>query len=71
MNSRKGLRLSSSPTAAKNESDVPGPTPVREAQLDYAAQKELNKKIKKLERQVADCEEQIGQTESAMCHSRG
>ncbi|MEG2855354.1 ABC-F family ATP-binding cassette domain-containing protein [Bacteroides sp.] len=63
---QKGASLSSSPTAAKNESDVPGPTPVREAQLDYAAQKELNKKIKKLERQVADCEEQIGQTESAI-----
>lgn len=45
---------------------MPGPTPVREAQLDYAAQKELNKKIKKLERQVVDCEEQIGQTESAI-----
>lgn len=63
---QKGASLSSSPTSAKNESDVPGPTPVREAQLDYAAQKELNKKIKKLERQVADCEEQIGQTESAI-----
>ncbi len=63
---QKGASLSSSPTAAKNESDVPAPTPVREAQLDYAAQKELNKKIKKLERQVADCEEQIGQTESAI-----
>lgn len=63
---QKGASLSSSPTAAKNESDVPAPTPVREAQLDYAAQKELNKKIKKLERQVAGCEEQIGQTESAI-----
>lgn len=63
---QKGASLSSSPTAAKNESDVPSPTPVREAQLDYAAQKELNKKIKKLERQVADCEEQIGKTESAI-----
>ncbi|MEG0454283.1 MAG: ABC-F family ATP-binding cassette domain-containing protein [Bacteroides sp.] len=63
---QKGASLSSSPTAAKNQSDVPAATPVREAQLDYAAQKELNKKIKKLERQVADCEEQIGQTESAI-----
>lgn len=30
------------------------------------AQKELNKKLKKLERQVADCETEIEQTESAI-----
>lgn len=34
--------------------------------LSYEAQKELNKKIRKLERQVADCEAEIEQTESAI-----
>ncbi len=36
------------------------------SQLSYEAQKELNKKLKKLERQVADCEAEIEQTESAI-----
>ncbi|WP_300704774.1 ABC-F family ATP-binding cassette domain-containing protein [Bacteroides sp.] len=34
--------------------------------LSYEAQKELNKKLKKLERRVADCESEIEQTESAI-----
>lgn len=63
---QKGTPLSVSPTATKNEAAGADSTPVRDAQLDYAAQKEQNKRIKKLERQVADCEEQIGQTESAI-----
>ena len=37
-----------------------------ENKLSYEAQKELNKKIKKLERQVADCEASIEETESAI-----
>ena len=37
-----------------------------ESKLSYEAQKELNKKLKKLERQVADCETEIEQTESAI-----
>ena len=37
-----------------------------ENKLSYEAQKEFNKKIKKLERQVADCEAAIEQTESAI-----
>lgn len=63
---QKGPSLSASPTAGKAESiDAVQPS-VSDSKLDYAAQKELNKKIKKLERQVADCEESIEQTESAI-----
>lgn len=36
------------------------------AKLSYEEQKELNKKLKKLERRVADCEAEIEQTESAI-----
>ena len=60
------VSLSSSPTVGKTEDDLQETLPVKGAQLDYAAQKELNKKIRKLVRQVADCEEQIEQTESAI-----
>ena len=63
---QKEVSLSSSPTVGKTEDDLQETLPVKGAQLDYAAQKELNKKIIKLERQVADCEEQIEQTESAI-----
>ncbi|MBP6065981.1 ABC-F family ATP-binding cassette domain-containing protein [Bacteroides sp.] len=63
---QKEVSLSSSPTVGKTEDDLQETLPVKGAQLDYAAQKELNKKIRKLERQVADCEEQIEQTESAI-----
>ncbi len=55
------LQLSSSPTfsAAKKEE----PEPVSENKLSYEAQKELNKKLRKLEKQVADCEQKIEQLE--------
>ena len=36
------------------------------AKLSYEEQKEFNKKLKKLERRVADCEAEIEQTESAI-----
>ena len=51
------LQLSSSPTASamkKEEGE-----PVSENKLSYEAQKELNKKLRKLEKQVADCEQKI------------
>jgi ATP-binding cassette subfamily F protein 3 len=57
--------LSASPTASAkgNEPETGQPS---ENKLSYEAQKELNKKIKKLERQVADCEASIEETESAI-----
>ena len=62
---QKGVSLSTSPTASTkgNEADTEQPS---ENRLSYEAQKELNKKIKKLERQVADCEASIEETESAI-----
>lgn len=65
---QKGPSLSVSPTITKGSeptvvSDQPQPS---ENKLSYEAQKEQNRKIKKLERQVADCEEIINQTESAI-----
>lgn len=62
---QKGASLSTSPTASAkgNEADTEQPS---ENRLSYEAQKELNKKIKKLERQVADCEASIEETESAI-----
>lgn len=63
----RGSSLSASPTGgSKAESTDTAQPSVSDSKLDYAAQKELNKKIKKLERQVADCEESIEQTESAI-----
>ena len=62
---QKGAGLSASPTASAkgNEPETGQPS---ENKLSYEAQKELNKKIKKLERQVADCEASIEETESAI-----
>lgn len=68
---QKGPSLSTSPTSKANEvaggsEPIPGINNTLNAPLSYEAQKELNKKIKKLERQVADCEAGIEQTESAI-----
>ncbi len=63
---QKGAGLSTSPTASakgNNEQEAAQPS---ENKLSYEAQKELNKKVKKLERQVADCETSIEETESAI-----
>ena len=62
---QKGAGLSASPAASAkgNEPETVQPS---ENKLSYEAQKELNKKIKKLERQVADCEASIEETESAI-----
>ena len=51
--------LSASPTATKTEE-----APVSEAKLSYEAQKELAKKIRKVEKQVADCEARIERLEA-------
>ena len=55
------LQLSTSPTASVKKQE---PETVSENKLSYEAQKELNKKIKKLEKQVADCESRIEKKES-------
>ena len=65
------LQLSSSPTASamkKEEGE-----PVSENKLSYEAQKELNKKLRKLEKQVADCEleAQIAEVEAKMATPEG
>ena len=57
-----------------NKNTAPSPLPTGEGsgdrleggRLSYLSQKELNKKLKKLERRVADCEAEIEQTESAI-----
>ena len=59
------ISLSMSSTASTKD-NASAEQPPSENKLSYEAQKELNKKIKKLERQVADCESAIEQTESAI-----
>ena len=56
------LQRKSTPTATKDEKDKTE----YENKLTYEAQKEQNKKIRRLERQVADCEKRIEQTESEL-----
>ncbi|EGF58320.1 ABC transporter, ATP-binding protein [Bacteroides fluxus YIT 12057] len=61
---QKSPTLSASPITAKTaEAENVAPS---DNKLSYEAQKELNKKLKKLERRVADCEAEIEQTESAI-----
>lgn len=60
MESLQELRLTqSSAPVAKEE-----PVPVSENKLSYEAQKELNRKARKLEKQVAACETHIGELEA-------
>lgn len=56
------LQLSASPTSV-NASVNNEPEQVSESKLSYEAQKELNKKLRKLEKQVADCEKKIEELE--------
>ena len=63
---QKGVGLSTSPTASAKGNNEPEAAQPSENRLSYEAQKELNKKVKKLERQVADCEASIEETESAI-----
>ena len=60
MESLDELHLSQSPT---NDSKKEAAAPVSENKLSYEAQKELNKKIKKLEKQAAECEKRIEKLE--------
>ena len=63
MESLNELHLSQSPTASSQKKDVQQPAQ-SESKLSYEAQKELNKKIKKLEKQAADCEDRISKIET-------
>ena len=58
------LQLSASPTQTKSQQ--PAEVQPSAAKLSYEQQKELNKKLKKVERRVADCEAEIEQTEAAI-----
>lgn len=61
---QKSPTLSASPITSKTaEAENVAPS---DNKLSYEAQKELNKKLKKLERRVADCEAEIEQSESAI-----
>ena len=69
------LQLSQSPQIASLKKEEPVES---ESKLSYEAQKELNKKIRKLEKQVADCEakiekleEQVAQLEEQMATPEG
>ena len=62
---QKSPSLSESPTGGKKLSAAETP-PAPAGRLSYAAQEELNKRLKKLERRVADCEAEIEQTEAAI-----
>ena len=62
MSNLNELQLSQSPYAgATKKSDEPQPASA--SKLSYEAQKELSKKIRKIEKQVADCEARIGKLE--------
>jgi len=61
-----GSSLGKSPSFGKKGNASPLPTEEGSGVRLYEAQKELNKKLKKLERRVADCEAEIEQTESAI-----
>lgn len=49
------MQLSASPTVSATKKEEP--ETVSENKLSYEAQKELNKKIRKLEKRIADCEQ--------------
>jgi ATP-binding cassette subfamily F protein 3 len=59
MQSLDELHLTVSPTAPSVKKEEPQP----ESKLSYEAQKELNKKLKKLEKAVSDCEARIERLE--------
>lgn len=62
---QKSPSLSESPTGAKKPSAAEAPQ-ASAGRLSYEEQKEQNKRLKKLERRVTDCEAEIEQTEAAI-----
>ncbi|TWV13066.1 ABC-F family ATP-binding cassette domain-containing protein [Bacteroidaceae bacterium HV4-6-C5C] len=64
---QNGILLSSLKDLGKEDaSNAIKELPTSDNKLSYEAQKEWNKKLKKLERRVADCEAEISQIESAI-----
>ena len=61
MESLNELQLSQSPTVASKKEET---VQASENKLSYEAQKELNKKLRKVEKQIADCENRIEKLES-------
>ncbi len=57
------LQLSQSPVTSVKKEEA---APASDNKLSYEAQKELNKKIRKLEKQIADCEAQIEKLEQQL-----
>ena len=62
MSNLNELQLSQSPSAGSAKK-ADEPQPASASKLSYEAQKELSKKIRKIEKQVADCEARIGKLE--------
>ena len=66
---QNGILLSSLKDLGKEDaSNAIKELPTSDNKLSYEAQKEWNKKLKKLERRVADCEAEISQIESAIAN---
>ncbi len=63
---QKSPSLSASPTAGKAKADEAAASQATPAKLSYEEQKEFNKRLKKLERAVADAETSISEAESAI-----
>lgn len=61
MESLNELQLFQSPTVASKKEET---VQASENKLSYEAQKELNKKLRKVEKQIADCENRIEKLES-------
>ena len=62
MSNLNELQLSQSPSAGSAKK-ADEPRPVSASKLSYEPQKEMSKKIRKIEKQVADCEARIGKLE--------
>ena len=63
MESLNELHLSQSPSVSSQKKEAQQPVQ-SENKLSYEAQKELNKKIKKLEKQASDCEARISKIQT-------
>ena len=54
------------PDKGKPAADAPAPDAPAKGAMDWQAQKELNRRIKKLERQIAGCEARVEETDAAI-----
>lgn len=64
MESLNELHLSQSPTMSSQKKEEQQAAVASDNKLSYEAQKELNKKIRKLEKQASDCEDRIMELEA-------